>query len=69
MESQPQTAVPNQDHCGDKPHVHAEKPKIDVKLLDQQLADCDSDEFDSDDDSHGGGCGCCAGLVGTIRSQ
>lgn len=45
-----------------------EKPKIDVKLLDQQLADMDDDEFSSDDDSHGGGCGCCAGLVGQIRS-
>lgn len=45
-----------------------EKPKIDVKLLDQQLADMDDDEFSSDDESHGGGCGCCAGLVGQIRS-
>lgn len=48
--------------------AQAEKPKIDVKLLDQQLDDMDSDEFDSDDD-HSGGCSCCAGLVGTIRTQ
>lgn len=43
-----------------------QKKIIDVKLLDQELADLDDDEFDSDDDHEG--CGCCAGLVGTIRS-
>lgn len=43
----------------------AVKPKVDVKLLDQQLEDLDSDEYDSDDD-HSGGCGCCAGNVGTV---
>lgn len=43
----------------------AAKPKVDVKLLDQQLEDLDSDEFDSDDD-HSGGCSCCAGSVGTV---
>lgn len=43
-----------------------EKPKIDVKLLDQQLADLDSDELDSDEEFHSGGCGCCASQVGTI---
>lgn len=54
-----------------KPVVKPEeqKAKIDVKLLDQQLAELDDDEFSSDDDSHGGGgCGCCAGLVGQIRN-
>ena len=44
------------------------KTKIDVKLLDKQLADMDSDEFDSDDD-HSGGCSCCAGQVGQIRGH
>lgn len=47
----------------------SKKSKIDVKLLDQQLADMDSDEFDSDDDSHTGGCSCCPGKVGEIRKD
>lgn len=45
------------------------QPRIDVRLLDQQLADCDSDEFSDDEDLHTGGCGCCAGSVGQIRQN
>lgn len=50
-------------------NAKAPKPSVDVALLDLQLAELDSDEFDSEDDSHTGSCSCCAGLVGTIRTQ
>ncbi|GEQ69363.1 hypothetical protein JCM33374_g3034 [Metschnikowia sp. JCM 33374] len=52
-----------------EPKVQPTKPKIDVKLLDQQLADIDSDELDSDDEDHNGGCSCCPGKVGQIRQD
>lgn len=62
MESTQPSKVEVAQEKAEKP---AEKPTIDVNLLDQQLDEMDSDEYDSDDD-HSGGCGCCAGSVSTI---
>lgn len=71
MDQIPQANSESENKADDKIQSPAnlQRLAIDVKLLDQQLADMDSDEFDSDSDSHSGGCGCCAGLVGTIRSN
>lgn len=63
-----ETPIPPIQESSLKPKEVA-KTKIDVKLLDQQLADLDSDELDSDDDLHTGGCSCCAGQVGQIRED